>query len=53
MKTLVDTGPLVSAIDQERSAHEMAASRSLGLAATPSPMPVLVEVDHLVSKRAG
>lgn len=54
MKILVDTGPLLAAIDRKDRAHGMASAvmeRLLRDAVVPSP--VLVEVDHLVRKRVG
>jgi len=49
MKVLIDTGPLVSAIDTDDPAHRMASTvlerlRRTGIV----PSPVMVEVDHLV-----
>jgi predicted nucleic acid-binding protein len=54
MKVLVDTGPLVSAIDDTDPAHRMASTvvRHLRRAAIV-PSPVMVEVDHLARKRVG
>ncbi len=54
MKILVDTGPLVSAIDIRDPAHELAsvALRKLRRRAL-IPSPVAVEVDHLIRKRVG
>lgn len=54
MKVLVDTGPLISAIDRRDPAQEMAvmALGRLGRNAIV-PLPVVVEVDHLVRKRVG
>jgi len=54
MKVLIDTGPLVSAIDTDDPAHRMASTvlerlRRTGIV----PSPVMVEVDHLVRKRVG
>jgi uncharacterized protein len=54
MKVLVDTGPLVSAIDRNDPASDLAArllERLRSDAVVPSP--VLVEVDHLARSRAG
>lgn len=53
-KVLVDTGPLVSAVDNDDPAHRAAAAaleRLRRKAIVPSP--VLVEVDHLVRSRVG
>jgi predicted nucleic acid-binding protein len=54
MKVLIDTGPLVSAIDRRDPAQGMAvmALGRLGRNAVV-PLPVVVEVDHLVRKRVG
>jgi uncharacterized protein len=54
MKIVVDTGPLVSAIDKDDPAHRMASTvmRHLRRAAIV-PSPVMVEVDHLARRRAG
>jgi uncharacterized protein len=54
MKILIDTGPLVSAIDRRDPAQKMAviALGRLGRHAIV-PIPVVVEVDHLVRKRVG
>lgn len=54
MKILVDAGPLVSAIDEDDPAYEMATAvlgRLRRSAIVPSP--VMVEVDHLARKRVG
>lgn len=54
MKIVVDTGPLVSAIDRRDSAHEVAAPLIARLSRNAVvPAPVLVEVDHILSSRAG
>jgi len=53
-KVLIDTGPLVSAVDADDPAHAMASTvlnRLRRGAIVPSP--VLVEVDHLVRRRVG
>jgi len=54
MKVIVDSGPLVAAMDQRDPAHPMAshAIRTLRQEAV-IPTPVLAEVDHLVRKRSG
>jgi len=54
MKILIDTGPLVSAIDDADPAHTLASTalqRLRRVAVVPSS--VLVEVDHLVRRRVG
>lgn len=54
MKILVDTGPLVSAIDGDDPAHEMASTALQRLRRSAIvPSPVIVEVDHLARKRVG
>jgi uncharacterized protein len=54
MKILIDTGPLVSAIDKADPAHEMASTVLQRLRRTAIvPSPVLIEVDHLARKRVG
>ena len=54
MKILVDTGPLVSAIDRRDAAHKIAAPLIARLHRDAIvPTPVLVEVDHILSSRAG
>jgi predicted nucleic acid-binding protein len=54
MKVLIDTGPLVSTIDEADPAHRMASTvmRHLRRAAIV-PSPVMVEVDHLAGRRVG
>lgn len=53
-KTLIDTGPLLSAIDSDDAAHVIAAPIVARLQhEAVIPTPVLVEVDHLVSRRVG
>lgn len=53
-KILVDTGPLLAAIDTRDTAHDMAAPILARLRREAVvPTPVLVEVDHLISERAG
>ncbi|HET7054763.1 MAG TPA: PIN domain-containing protein [Solirubrobacterales bacterium] len=54
MKILIDTGPLVSAVDRDDPAHRMASAmldrlRRSGVV----PSTVMVEADHLVRKRVG
>lgn len=52
MKTLLDTGPLVSAIDRADPAHALASAELERLRRRAVvPMPVLIEVDHLARKR--
>jgi uncharacterized protein len=54
MKFLIDTGPLLAAVDARDPAYELAAramNRMRRNAIVPSP--VLVEVDHLVRQRVG
>jgi predicted nucleic acid-binding protein len=54
VKVLVDTGPLVAAIDRRDASHKLAAlliARLRRDAVVPSP--VLVEVDHLARNRVG
>jgi predicted nucleic acid-binding protein len=54
IKVLVDTGPLISAIDRGDSAHALAAPLIAHLRRDAVvPTPVLVEVDHILSSRAG
>ncbi|HEY5708840.1 MAG TPA: PIN domain-containing protein [Solirubrobacterales bacterium] len=54
MKILVDTGPLVSAIDRRDAAHEVAATLIAKLRRNAIvPTPVLVEVDQILRSRAG
>lgn len=54
MAILIDTGPLVSAIDRRDPAYAMAVTvlGRLGREAVV-PSPVVVEVDHLARKRVG
>jgi len=54
VKVLVDTGPMVAAIDRRDPAHDAAAQlmAKLGRRAVV-PTPVLAEVDHLVRSRVG
>jgi uncharacterized protein len=54
MKILIDTGPLVSAIDGDDLAHGMASTALQRLRRNAVvPSPVMVEVDHLVRRRVG
>lgn len=54
MKIVIDTGPLVAAIDRRDTAHEVAAPLIAKLRRNAVvPTPVLVEVDHILSSRAG
>jgi uncharacterized protein len=54
IKVLVDTGPLVAAIDGRDSAHRVAAPLIAQLRRNAIiPTPVLVEVDHLARSRVG
>ncbi len=54
MKVLVDTGPLVSAIDTKDPACDMAVTVLESLRRNAIvPSPVVVEVDHLARKRVG
>ena len=54
MEILIDTGPLLAALDRRDPAYEMAgaAMKRLGREAVV-PSPVVVEVDHLARKRVG
>jgi len=53
-KVLIDTGPLVSAIDRRDAAHEVAATLIGKLRRNAVvPTPVLVEVDQILRNRAG
>jgi predicted nucleic acid-binding protein len=53
-KILVDTGPLVSALDARDSAHGVATALLGKLRRRAMiPTPVLAEVDHFVGKRVG
>ncbi len=53
-KIIVDTGPLVAALDAHDSAHNLAIG-VLGRLRRQAliPTPVLVEVDHFVGRRVG
>lgn len=54
MKILVDTGPLLAALDRKDPACEMAGATMERLRRDAIvPSPVLVEVDHLARKRVG
>lgn len=54
MKILVDTGPLLAAIDRRDPANEMASAALQRLRRSAIvPSPVIVEVDHLARKRVG
>lgn len=54
IKVLVDSAPLVSALDRRDSAHALAATLIARLRRDAVvPTPVLVEVDHILSRRAG
>lgn len=54
MKVLVDTAPVVAAINSSDSAHEMARSAMGKLRRNAVlPSPVLVEADHLIRVRSG
>lgn len=53
-RTLIDTGPLLAAIDSNDAAHAIAAPLVATLRrGAVIPIPVLVEFDHLASKRVG
>lgn len=53
MKVVVDSGPLVAAMDQRDPVHKMAARAVKRLRHNAViPTPVLAEVDHLVRKRS-
>jgi len=54
MKVVVDAGPLISAIDEDDPAYEMATA-ALGWLRRSAivPSPVMVEVDHLARRRVG
>ncbi len=53
-KILIDTGPLVSALDSRDSAHSIASPLLAGLRRRALvPTPVLAEVDHFVRSRVG
>ncbi|MEX0972069.1 MAG: PIN domain-containing protein [Solirubrobacterales bacterium] len=54
MQIVIDTGPLVSALDKSDPAHQMASTalrrlRRMGVV----PSPVMIEVDHLARNRLG
>jgi uncharacterized protein len=52
MKILVDTGPLLAAVDRKDPAWDMAATALERLRRSAIvPLPVVVEVDHLARKR--
>jgi len=54
MKILVDTGPIVSAVDKSDPAHQMAKTSMERLRRRAViPTTVLVEADHLLRERAG
>lgn len=54
MKILIDTGPLVSAIDEGDPACDMAVTALERLRRNAIvPSPVVVEVDHLTRRRVG
>jgi predicted nucleic acid-binding protein len=54
MRVLVDSGPLVAAAYKRDAAHDMAAPLIAWLRRDAViPVPVLVEVDHLLSARVG
>ncbi len=54
MKVLVDTGPLLAALDRRDPAYEMAGAAMKKLRRDAIvPSPVVVEVDHLARKRVG
>lgn len=54
MKILIDTGPLLAALDRRDPAYEMAGAAMEKLRRNAIvPSPVVVEVDHLVRKRVG
>lgn len=54
VKVLVDTGPLVAAMDRREASHPFAAALIARLRRNAIvPTPVLVEVDHLLRGRAG
>jgi hypothetical protein len=54
MKVLIDTGPLVAAIDKKDPAYDMAATALESLRRNAIvPSPVVVEVDHLARRRVG
>jgi hypothetical protein len=54
LKVLVDTGPLLAALDRRDPAYEMAGAAMKRLRRNAIvPSPVVVEVDHLARKRVG
>ena len=54
MNVLVDTGPLLAALDRRDPAYEMAGALMKRLRRDAIvPSPVVVEVDHLARKRVG
>lgn len=54
MKILVDTAPVVAAIHEGDSAHEIAMTAMSKLRKNAVlPSPVLVEADHLIRERVG
>ena len=53
-KVLIDTGPLLAALDRRDTAHHLAAPIVARLGRNGIvPAPVLIEVDHLLSRRVG
>jgi uncharacterized protein len=53
-KVLVDSAPLIAALDRRDAAHALAAPLMARLRRRAVvPTPVLVEVDHLLASRAG
>lgn len=53
-KVLIDTGPLLAALDGRDVAHDLAAPTVARLGRNGVvPLPVLIEVDHLLSRRTG
>lgn len=53
-KILVDSAPLIAALDRRDSAHAVAARLMAGLRRSAViPTPVLVEVDHVLGSRVG
>lgn len=54
MRTVADTGPLLSALNRRDEAHRLAASIVTELGRDLLvPVPVLTEVDHMVRDRVG